>query len=191
MSQKKLPKFLDEWEREALLKQPNPRYWTGQRNKILIRLMLKTGLRLSEVVNLQWQHLNGMNGRVMVREGKGAKDRTVWIDDKTIALLLDWRERQTERTGKQEYVFTTFKGDPLQPRYIQQMLERYSDKAGIRHVHPHLLRHSFAVEFLEAGGNIRSLQLLLGHSDLSTTQIYLQISDQHVKEDLHEVQNRW
>jgi len=74
MSSKKLPKFLDDWEGEGLLKQPNPRYWTGQRNKIMIRLMLKTGLRLSEVINLQWEHLNGMNGRVMIRKGKGSKD---------------------------------------------------------------------------------------------------------------------
>lgn len=153
--------------------------------------MLKTGLRLSESIHLQWTHPNGMNGRVMIREGKGAKDRTVWIDDTTIELLINWRERQTERTGKQDHVFTTHHGTALLPSYVQQMLKRYSEKAGIRHVHPRLLRHSFAVEFLEQGGNIRSLQLLLGHSDLSTTQIYLQISDKHLEEDLREIQNRW
>jgi integrase/recombinase XerD len=191
MSQKKLPKFLDDWEREALLNMPNKRYWTGERNKLLIRLMLKTGLRLSEVISLQWDHVNLLTGRLMVREGKGSKDRTLWIDDKTITQLRDWRDRQTERTGIQDVVFTTLQGKALHPRYIQQMLERYSEKAGIRHVHPHLLRHSFAVEFLEQGGNIRSLQMLLGHSDLSTTQVYLQLSNKHLEEDLRQIQGRW
>lgn len=90
MSQKKSPKFLGDWEREALLNMPNKRYWTGERNKLLIRLMLKTGLRLSEVINLQWDHVNLLTGRLMVREGKGSKDRTLWIDDKTVAHLRDW-----------------------------------------------------------------------------------------------------
>ena len=83
----KLPDVLTEAEQDKLLSQPNPRYPTGQRNYTLLRIMLDTGLRSSEAVNLKWEHVNLMSGKLMVKEGKGAKDRNLWLDADNIDLL--------------------------------------------------------------------------------------------------------
>jgi len=179
---RKLPTVLTEDEQARLLEQPNPRYPTGERNRTLLNLMLNTGLRLAEVTALKWHDLDLTTGKLMVRLGKGAKDRTLWVAEADIDSLRHLKERQAERCGKCERVFTTLEGKPLGHRYVQRMVARYARKAGIdKTITPHTLRHSFATDLYRETSKIRLVQKVLGHSDLSTTMIYTHIHDPEVE----------
>jgi len=177
---------LTKQESAALLRQPNPRYLTGERNRLLLSLMLNTGLRLSEAIGLQWRDLDLISGKLFVRQGKGAKDRTLWVGETDIAALRCWRDRQAQALGyATEHVFTTLCGSPVSGRYVQQMVKRYATRTGIsKNVHPHMLRHTFATDLYRETGNIRLVQKALGHSDLSTTMIYTHIYDEEVERAL-------
>jgi integrase/recombinase XerD len=183
---KRIPDVLTPEEREALLRQPNKRYFTGLRNYILMRLMLDCGLRLSEALNLQWADLNLMTGQLKVRRGKGSKDRILWVPEETLEWLRRWKERQTEALkGPVELVITRYDGKPLGARYVQQMVARYARKAGIpKRVHPHTLRHTFATDLLRETKNVRLVQKALGHANLNTTQIYTHIVDEELEQAL-------
>jgi len=180
---RKIPEVLTATEQEALLAQPNPRYLTGHRNRMLLRLMLDTGLRLSEAINLRWRDIDLNSGKVMVRQGKGAKDRTLWTGEENLAALVAWRERQLAAcSGAPENVFTTKGGGPLAPRYVQRMVKRYAAKAGIeKDVHPHTLRHSFATDLYRETTNLRLTQKALGHASVATTQVYTHIVDEELE----------
>jgi integrase/recombinase XerD len=91
---RKIPDVLTPTEQEAIVAQPNPRYLTGERNRIMLRFMLDTGLRLSEAIHLQWRDIDLNTGKVMVRQVKGAKDRTLWTGEDNLVALTKWRERQ-------------------------------------------------------------------------------------------------
>ncbi|MGM0411178.1 MAG: tyrosine-type recombinase/integrase, partial [Bacillota bacterium] len=116
---KKLPKILEKEEREKLLNTFNTRYPTAIRDKLMFDFMLNTGLRLSEVINLKWEHINLMTGKVEVIEGKGAKDRVVYTKDRILEDLKNWKERQAKELKQRDidqrakYVFTTLKGNQL------------------------------------------------------------------------------
>jgi len=180
---RKIPEVLTATEQEALLAQPNPRYLTGHRNRMLLRLMLDTGLRLSEAINLRWRDIDLNSGKVMVRQGKGAKDRTLWTGEENLSALVAWRERQlSECAGAPENVFTTKAGGALAPRYVQRMVKRYAAKAGIeKDIHPHTLRHSFATDLYRETTNLRLTQKALGHASVSTTQVYTHIVDEELE----------
>jgi len=179
----KIPEVLTESEEAALLAQPNPRYATGQRNKTMIQLMLDTGLRLAEACNLRWKDIDFATGKLMVRQGKGSKDRTLWIGEEDVELLQVWQARQAKDVaGDPDHVFTTLQGRPVSPRYVQAMVKRVATKAGIeKNVHPHTLRHSFATDLYRETSKIRLVQKALGHSDLSTTMIYTHIFDEELE----------
>ncbi len=182
---KRLPTVLTEDEQARLLEQPNPRYPTGERNQTMLNLMLNTGLRLAEMTALKWRDLDLTTGKLMVRQGKGAKDRTLWIAETDIDRLRSWRERQAKVCGKCEHVFTTLDGKPLGHRYVQRMVARYARKAGIdKDVSPHTLRHTFATDLYRETSKIRLVQKVLGHSDLSTTMIYTHVFDPEVESAL-------
>jgi len=180
---RKIPEVLTPTEQEALLAQPTPRYLTGQRNRVMLRLMLDTGLRLSEAIHLRWKDIDLNSGKVMVRQGKGAKDRTLWTGEQNLGALVAWRVRQaSECAGGPQNVFTTKAGGKLDPRYIQRMVKRYAAKAGIeKDVHPHTLRHTFATDLYRETTNIRLTQKALGHANLATTQIYTHIVDEELE----------
>jgi len=180
---RKIPEVLTATEQEALLSQPNPRYLTGQRNRTLLRLMLDTGLRLDEACSLRWGDVDLNSGKIMVRQGKGAKDRTLWTGEDNLAVLQSWRERQVrECSGSRELVFTTKEGEKLDPSYVRKMVKRYARKAGIeKRISPHTLRHSFATDLYRETTNIRLTQKALGHEKLSTTQIYTHIVDEELE----------
>jgi integrase/recombinase XerD len=190
--QRKLPEFLTAEEQKVLLKQPNHRYPTGQRNHLMMKLMLDIGLRLSEATSLKWKHIDLMSGKLMIRDGKGAKDRTLWVGEKDIELLRKWRERQLEVTdNNQDYVFTTLKGTPVNNRYVQSLVKRYGKKAGInKNISPHTLRHTFATDLYRETKNIRIVQKALGHSDLSSTMIYTHIVDDELEEAIKNFRNK-
>ncbi len=203
---KKLPKILEKEERQKLLNVFNERYPTGQRNKAIVDFLLNTGLRLSELVNLKWQHLDLMTGKLEIIEGKGAKDRNLRVKERVLKVMRNWKDRQVEEMMKRginepaTYVFTTLTGKQLKPANIRRMIYKYADKAGIqryevktdksgeeykeRKVNPHSLRHTFATKLLRDTSNIRTVQRALGHADISTTMIYTFVADEELENDL-------
>lgn len=183
---KRLPVTLTEEEQRALLAQPNPRYPTGERNHLLIKLMLDTGLRLAEATALEWCHVDLATARLVVREGKGAKDRVLWLGEDLAAALAGWRQRQiTVCQMVPAHVFTTLRGRGVQHRYVQEMVRRYADRAGIgKRTTPHVLRHTFATDLYRETRNIRLVQKALGHADLSTTMIYTHVFDSELRSAL-------
>ena len=180
----KLPEVLTAEEQAALLAQPNPRYPTGERNRLLLSVMLNTGLRLSEATGLQWRDLDLNTGKLFVRQGKGAKDRVLWVGSHDLELLRHWKERQAATAvAIPRHVFTTLDGKPVSGRYVQQMVKRCAARAGIvKRVYPHMLRHTFATDLYCESRNIRLVQKALGHADLSTTMIYTHIHDEEVEQ---------
>lgn len=181
---KRLPVTLTEEEQRALLAQPNPRYPTGERNRLLMRLMLDTGLRLAEATSLEWSHIDLVTARLLVQQGKGAKDRVLWLGDSLVEALGRWQKRQAVVCRiSPAHVFTTLRGGKMNHRYIQEMVRRYAERAGItKKVTPHTCRHCFATDLYRETGKIRVVQKALGHSDLSTTMIYTHVYDEDVRE---------
>ena len=179
---RKLPDVLTNEEQSALLKRPNRRAPTGLRNLCMIRLMLNVGLRSSEVLNLKVNDLDWMSGKLAVRQGKGQKDRILWINEGDLELLKSWRERRPEQS---DLLFITLQGRPVSDRYLRAMVARVAGKAGIeKRVHPHLLRHTFATDLYRETKNILLVQKALGHEDLSTTMLYTHIVDGELEDAL-------
>lgn len=182
---KKIPDVLTLDEQEKLLNQFNLRYITSQRNKTMIQLLLNTGLRLSEMTNLKWNDIDLMTGQVKVVEGKGLKDKILWLDEETLTMLGKWKQRQFKEWGRSDLVFTTRTLHSLDGKAVRSMIKTYSDKAGIKkHITTHSLRHTFASDLLRDTKNIRIVQKALGHADISSTQIYTHIVDEELEEAL-------
>jgi len=190
MGKRAIPVVLTEEEQEDLLNQFNVRYVTSQRNKVMFQLMLNTGLRVSETTSLRWEDVNLTSGKLMVREGKGAKDRSLWVDEDQLKELGKWKERQVEKIGKlPRWVFSTLRegnaGKKLTIQQVWKTLKTYAKKAGIeKDISPHTLRHTFATDLYRETGKIRLVQKALGHSDLSTTMIYTHIVDDELEDAL-------
>ena len=184
MVNRKIPDILTEEEQKKLLDVFNIRYLSPHRNKTMIKLFLDSGLRLSEMINLKWKHINLQTGKLKVVQGKGAKDRVIWINDGVLDMLREWRERQAQDIGSTEYVFSTKTGGKLNPRDVREMVYTYTKKAEIsdKEVSPHTFRHTFASDLLKSTNNLRKVQKALGHSDISTTQIYTHIVDEELEE---------
>lgn len=179
---KRLPEVLTTDEVVLLLKQPNKRYPTGMRNYCLMRLILETGLRASEALNLLVKDIDWRTGKLKVREGKGKKDRFVRLNEDCLDVLATWRGQRPEGT---DYLFPTLEGKVLKDSYLRLMVKRYGQKAGIeKDVHPHMLRHTFATEFYRQTNDLRATQKILGHADISTTQIYTHITDEDIDEKM-------
>lgn len=162
---------------------------TGLRDRALVELLFSSGLRVSELVNLNRDHINTKRREFMVR-GKGQKDRPVFISQ----TAADWVERYIDtRQDNLVPLFISYSknveantsGDyrRLSARSIQRMVSRYARLAGItKHVSPHTMRHSFATDLLMNGADLRSVQSMLGHSNIATTQIYTHVTDAHLKD---------
>lgn len=184
-------------KRETLLSQPNPpRYITGERNLVMMQIMFNLGLRLAEVVGLKWGDVDFLSEVLMVREGKGMKDRTLYVkddnwrgeDDKS--ALQEWKERQARDLGElPEYVFTTMsknsRGRQLAKTYVQNMIARYRRRAGIKKkVSPHTLQHTFATDLYRRTRDAVVVKNALGHSNLETTMIYVHLVGADVEDAL-------
>jgi len=184
---KKLPVVLDKKEVISLLSIPNKRYKNGIRNRAILSLMTNTGLRVSEVSNLQAKDINLKEGKLRVINGKGSKDRDLVIGNKQALELL--REYNRIRP-KSNYFFTSLEagreGKQVSVRYLQTMIKRYSERAKInKNVSPHTLRHTFATEFYRETKDIETLRKILGHSDISTTQIYVTLANIDVEKAMN------
>lgn len=142
------------------------------RNKVILSLLYSSGLRISELVKLKTNDIDFRERTIRIR-GKGEKDRIVLFDEKTKKSILKYLEIDNHDN---DYLFLNKNGNPLSPRYIQMMTKDYAKEAGInKKVTPHVLRHSFATHLLKNGVDIRVIQKLLGHTNLSTTQIYTSV----------------
>ncbi len=182
---RRLPKVLSASETASLLDQFNTRYPTPLRNLCLVRVMLEAGLRVGEVVALKPEHLDMTTCKLVVREGKGAKDRVLWIGDDLRDLVGTWLERRPESV----WLFPTRERGQVQTRYVRQMVKRVERRAGVSEVErvsPHALRHSFATTLYSETTNIRLVQKALGHADLSTTMIYTHIVDGELEAAMRE-----
>ncbi len=182
----KLPKVLTEDETQRLLDQPNQRYFSPHRDYLVMRLMLKAGLRVAETVSLRPEHVDLMSGKVLVREGKGAKDRTLWIGEELFGELEEWMERRPES----EWLLPTRKGTKVATSHLRRSVKRYARDADIDEVDrvsPHTLRHTFATRLYRESGRIRVVQKALGHSDPSTTMIYTHIADEELESAMKEL----
>ena len=145
--------------------------------------MLDTGLRAGEVVALRPEHLDMRTCRLMVREGKGAKDRTLWITDENRDRIGKWLQRRP----KSVWMFPTRSGGQLSTRYLREMIKRYARKAEVaewRRVSPHTLRHTFATDLYRETTDLRLVQKALGHADIRTTQIYTHLVDEELEDAL-------
>ncbi|NIN61659.1 MAG: tyrosine-type recombinase/integrase [Candidatus Dadabacteria bacterium] len=176
-----LPDTLNQKERVSLLSQPNKKAPTGLRDLAIIRLMLNSGLRTSEVLNIQSEDLDWMSGRLLIKHGKGKKDRIVWINEEDLKIIRKWKELKPHVP----LLFTTLKGNYINDRYLRAMVKRRAKIAGIdKDVHPHLLRHTFATDLLKSTKNIRLVQKALGHASLSSTMIYTHVYDEELENAL-------
>ena len=188
MTKRKIPDVLSKEEQKKLLDVFNTRYISSHRNKVMIKLMLNSGLRLSELIHLSWKEVNLQTGRLKVVSGKGDKDRILWINESTLDTLREWRNRQNDKLGDIKLVFTTKSGKKIRPGDIRKMVYTYAKKAGIKdkQVSPHTFRHTFATDLLRETKVLRLVQKALGHSNISTTQIYTHIVDEELEKALRE-----
>jgi len=183
-----LPGYLRLEEVEKLLSQPDEKQPAGLRDRAMLEVLYSTGLRVSELVGLRVMDMDRAAGCVRCI-GKGNKERIVPIGKKAIALvdryLRDARPKLI-REGKQANptaLFMNRRGGPLSRVGVWKILSAYGRQAGMRKgLTPHMLRHSFATHLLERGADLRSVQLMLGHSDISTTQIYTHVVEERLKQ---------
>lgn len=153
----------------------------NKRDKLILELLYSTGLRVSELCSIKCDSLDYDEKTAKVVSGKGNKDRIVILSDKWIEEYNKYRQKYN-RKHNSEYVFAKLNGKPLSVDTIQRIVKESARVAGIKkHISPHSLRHSFATHMLEAGENLRTIQTLLGHASIATTQIYTKVSTEDIK----------
>jgi integrase/recombinase XerD len=177
-----LPRFLTEDEMERLLRAPDIETGEGLRDRAMLELMYATGLRVSELVSVKLADLD-LDAGLINCHGKGSKERRVPLGKSA----THWVERYISmraRAGKaaSPRLFVNSSGGALTRQRAWAMIKRYAARSGLSNTSPHTLRHSFATHLLQRGADSRSVQALLGHSDISTTQIYTHITDRHMRE---------
>lgn len=184
--------FLNPEELERLFAQADVTTLPGLRDRAILELLFSSGLRVSELVGLDREHINLKRREFMVR-GKGQKDRPIFISPDAAEWIQSYLDKRTDtsrplfaRYSGKKTVDTSGNFHRLTARSVQRMVAKYALLAGItKHVSPHTLRHSFATDLLMNGADLRSVQALLGHSNISTTQIYTHVTDPHLK-NVHE-----
>lgn len=173
--QKKAPEFLTVEEVDRLLRQPNPETGKGMRDKAMLELLYATGMRVSELLNLQTEDVNLSFGYVICHDSE--KERVLPIGNVSkdaLAVYMDKARGFFVKDTKETTLFTNCSGKAMSRQGFWKVLKGYAEAAGIhRDITPHTLRHSFAVHMLQNGADIKSVQEMLGHSDISSTQIYL------------------
>jgi integrase/recombinase XerD len=180
----RVPKTLGEAQVDALLNAPAPDTAAGQRDRAMLELLYATGLRVSELVNLPSVGLNLRDGLVRVR-GKGDKERLVPLGEAAREALqhyLAGARAELLAGVRSEMLFVTARGQAMRREVFWRLIKRYAVLAGITSpLSPHTLRHAFATHLLNHGADLRSVQLLLGHADLSTTQIYTHVARERLR----------
>jgi len=180
-SARKLPKLLDVDQTFQLL-EIKENDVLAIRDKAIIELIYSSGLRLTEVISLNIDDIDSID-RVLTVIGKGKKARNLPIGKFAIQAIDDWLKsrQQLVKNNKERALFISNRGSRISPRSVQERIKRWAVKQGLSgNVHPHMLRHSFASHILESSGDLRAVQELLGHADISTTQVYTHLDFQHL-----------
>jgi integrase/recombinase XerD len=177
MKKRPIPDVLTEDERVRLLTSMPSGTLLQRRNLAMVRLMLNAGLRTQEVCDLRVSDLSFPSGKLLVR-GKGGRQRILWLNDEDLNLIKSYLE-EARPSGT---VFQTGPGNKICTRFLRSLVAQVGIKTGIRRVHPHLLRHSFATDLLRKTKNLPLVQKSLGHSDIGTTQIYTHIADDELED---------
>jgi len=175
-----LPKFLSETEIEALLSAPDVSTDEGIRDRALLEMMYATGLRVSEVVGLQKGDVEIHSGLVSCH-GKGNKERRIPVGKSAINWLRQYLRVRKRLGSESKPQLFLYHGRPLTRQIAWLIIKTHAAQADLPDISPHTLRHSFATHLLQHGADSRSVQALLGHSDISTTQIYTHITDLHMR----------
>lgn len=186
-----LPKILSREDVQKILTYPNTKTKIGLRNRTILEVLYRCGLRVSEVCNLNINDVDMEKGFLYIQLGKGGRDRYVPMEPETMTWIAKWAEQRPTET---DLLFPTLQNTPLDQRYIRQMLYQASSKAGVfiqdgktkKKVHPHVLRSCYATELLEDGLNIAEVQSLLGHSSISTTAIYTKVRPMALAEKIRQ-----
>jgi len=182
-----LPQSLTEEEVDALLAAPNVSELLGIRDRAMLELLYATGTRVSELISLKMSQINLNQGVIRV-VGKGDRERLIPIGDQAqdwLRTFIDGARIKILSEYQTEYLFPTQRGDRMTRQGFWYIIKRYAKKAGVKKkLSPHTVRHAFATHLLNNGADLRVVQLLLGHSDVSTTQIYTHVARQRLK-DLH------
>lgn len=181
---RRLPKRLSRDEIAALLDAPDIDTWRGRRDRAMLVVLYRAGLRVSEVVALRPRDVDLETGAVHVWEGKGGVDRTSYLDPRSVAPVLNqWYADREAIAGDNDPIFCKEDGSALTTRSVQYAVRAYKEKAGITSpCTPHVLRHTFASELLEEGLSTREVQVLLGHASVATTEIYTHVAESRLAE---------
>ncbi|MFC2165921.1 site-specific tyrosine recombinase XerD [Acidobacteriota bacterium] len=178
-----LPKFLSVKEVETLLQQPDESIERGLRDKAMLELLYATGLRVSELISLRLSDLNLGDGFLVCR-GKGGKERIVPLGKSASSAVHRYLAEARSRflLHETDVLFLTYRGNAFTRQGFWKVLKAYAHNARLnKKISPHVLRHSFATHLLERGADLRSVQLMLGHSQITTTQIYTHVSRKHLR----------
>jgi len=182
---KRLPKTLNSSEVETLLDQPDRTTPRGLRDRAMLELLYATGLRASELVGLRLQDVNLERGYVMT-VGKGSKERTVPLGEVAMVRLKEYLARARPlllKGAEADALFVSSRKRQISRQMFWERIKQYVRKAGIiKNVSPHTLRHSFATHLLDNGADLRAVQAMLGHADISTTQIYTHVSRERLRQ---------
>lgn len=185
-----LPKFLNRTEIEKLLAAPDVSIETGLRDRAILELMYACGLRVSEAVGVRMQDID-LDSGILTTTGKGSKTRRVPVGSSAVEWVRSYlvlRRKKAETVV--EHLFVTPLGRPLNRQIIHKLVAGYAEKCGLPDVSPHTLRHSFATHLVQNRADIRSVQQMLGHADISTTQIYTHITDTHLQKSYEQFHPR-
>ncbi len=181
---KKLPSILSTEEVELLLEQPDVSDMKGIRDKAMLEVLYATGMRVTELISLKMTDVN--TGMEYLRCRSGKKVRVIPLGSKAVKALEEYmcKTRQSMvKDSKEEMLFVNCFGSPMTRQGFWKIIKAYSAKAGInKDITPHMLRHSFAAHLIENGADIQSVQEMMGHSDISTTQIYAKMKKARIKE---------
>lgn len=177
---KKVPEYIYESQLEKILNEKTSENIEIElRNKLIINLLLDTGVRVCELVNIKVSDID-IEERIIKVFGKGSKERFVFFTSKTKEILATYLSKRKEKAIV-DNLLINYKGEKLTERSVQKIIKLVGEKIGLD-IHPHLLRHTFATDLLNKGADIRMIQELLGHENLDTTQIYTHVSNSRVKE---------
>jgi len=177
-----LPKFLNQAEMDQLLAMPDASTETGVRDRALIELMYACGLRVSEAVNAKLGDIDIESG-ILTTTGKGSKTRRVPVGSSAVEWVKSYLSiRRKKENIEIQNLFITPAGMAMNRGSIFELVREYGRKAGLQDISPHTLRHSFATHLVQNRADIRSVQQMLGHADISTTQIYTHMTDAHLRE---------
>ncbi len=176
-----LPKFLNQAEMDLLLAAPDVSTENGLRDRALLELMYACGLRVSEAVDVKINDLD-LDGGILTTTGKGSKTRRVPVGSSAIEWLKSYMSSRRKKENIEiQNLFVTLEGNVLNRQVIYKLVRDHGEKAGLKGISPHTLRHSFATHLVQNRADIRSVQQMLGHADISTTQIYTHMTDAHLR----------